>query len=215
MIQSLWESIGYRTFYVASQRFKSIYIPPIDKERAMAQEPEILCGRFKLYESIKRQYQVKDKDVYNIDEKGFIQGVVAKLRVIISKHERKTAMTQYGNREWVSLVECISIDRRILKPWVIFKAKQQQKAWYEVLEEGHIATSKKGWIDNELSLTWLEWCFAKETAVDQKGEYRTLILDRHASRAIVIARCKIDCGCQKKMRHPSRDILWFRLWQVF
>ena len=160
---------------------KSIYIPPLDKEQVIAQEPEILYSWFKLYKSIKRQYQVKDKDIYNMDKKGFIQGVVTKLRVIISKHERKTTITQYGNREQVSLIKCISIDRRILKPWVIFKAKQQQKAQHEVLKEGYIAVSKNGWTDNELGLIQLEWCFTKETAVDQKGEYRILILDGHAS----------------------------------
>ena len=73
------------------------------------------------------------------------------------------------------------MDRRILKPWIIFKAKQQQKAWHEVLKEGHIAVSENGCTDNELGLTWLEWCFTKETAISQKGEYRMLILDGHAS----------------------------------
>ena len=63
-----------------------------------------------------------------MDEKDFMQGVIAKLRVMISKHIKKPAMTQYGNREWVSLVECLSIDRRILQPWIIFKTKQKQKA---------------------------------------------------------------------------------------
>ena len=68
-----------------------------------------------------------------MDKKGFMQGVIAKLRVI-SKHQKKLAMTQCGNREWVSLIECISTDGRILKPWIIFQAKQQQKAWHEGLK---------------------------------------------------------------------------------
>ena len=45
------------------------------------------------------------------------------------------------------------MDGRILKSWIIFKAKQQQKAWHEVLKEGHIALSENGWTDNELGLT--------------------------------------------------------------
>ena len=73
------------------------------------------------------------------------------------------------------------MDGRILKPWIIFKAKQQQKAWHEVLKEGYIVLSENGWTDNKLGLTWLERCFAKETAIGQKGEYRILILDGHTS----------------------------------
>ncbi len=36
------------------------------------------------------------------------------------------------------------MDERVLKPWIIFKGKVQQKAWYEVLKEGHIAVSENG-----------------------------------------------------------------------
>ena len=90
-------------------------------------------------------------------------------------------MTQCGNREWVSLIECISMDGRVLKPWIIFKGKVQQKAWYEVLKEGHIAVSENGWTDNELGLAWIRKCFDPETKICQKGEYRMLLIDDHAS----------------------------------
>lgn len=43
-----------------------------------------------------------------MDEKGVMQGVIAKLRVMVSAAERKRFMTKCGNREWVSLIECIS-----------------------------------------------------------------------------------------------------------
>ena len=65
---------------------------PFGVNWAMAQEPEILRGWFELFESIKRQYQIQDEDIYNMDEKGFMQGFIAKLRVIISKHEKKPAI---------------------------------------------------------------------------------------------------------------------------
>ncbi len=87
-----------------------------------------------------------------MDEKGFLQGYISKLRVMISKDQKKAYMTQCGNREWVSLIECVSIDGRVLKPWVIFKGKLQQKAWWEQYLQGHIAVSENGWTDNEIGL---------------------------------------------------------------
>ncbi len=45
-----------------------------------------------------------------------MQGVITKLKVVISKHEKKKHMTYYGNREWVSLIECVSMDGRKLRP---------------------------------------------------------------------------------------------------
>ena len=81
------------------KEIKTKYIPPLDKERALAQDPQILQDWFELYGCIKAQYNIRDRDIYNIDEKGFLQGVIAKLRVLLSKYEAKKYMTQYGNRE--------------------------------------------------------------------------------------------------------------------
>ena len=90
-------------------------------------------------------------------------------------------MTQCGNREWVSLLECISISGRALRSWITFKAVMQQKAWNDAYPEAHISTSEKGWTENEIYLRWIERCFDKESAIGQKGECRILCVDGHAS----------------------------------
>ncbi len=51
---------------------KTAYIPPLDKERAMAQDPVILSYWFELYLHLKTTYEVEDRDIYNLDEKGFM-----------------------------------------------------------------------------------------------------------------------------------------------
>ena len=136
---------------------KTKYIPPLDKERALAHNPEIINGWFELYKKLKAEFDVQDKDIYNMDKKGFIMGVIAKVKIMISKYEfGGKYITQYGNRDWVSLIECVSLDGRVLKPWIIFKAKLKQKAWFEALgDKGSIATSENGWTDNEIGLDWL------------------------------------------------------------
>jgi len=114
-----------------------------------------------------------------MDEKSIMMGLIRKVRVIVSKYDKKIYMTQPGNREWVSLIECISLDGRRIRPWVIFKAKQDQKAWFSVLPGVHIGLSDNGWTDNEIGVEWLEKCFEPETRCGD--EYRLLILDGHAS----------------------------------
>lgn len=95
---------------------KTAYIPPLDKERATAQNPATLADWFQLFLQIKSEYEVRDSDIYNMNEKGFMMGVIAKLRVMISKHEKKAYMTQPGDREWVSLLECVSLKGKLLPP---------------------------------------------------------------------------------------------------
>jgi len=51
-----------------------------------------------------------------MDEKGVMMGLIGKVRVIVSKYDKKIYMTQPGNREWVSLIECISLDGRRIRP---------------------------------------------------------------------------------------------------
>ncbi len=83
---------------------------------------------------------------------------------MISKYEKKKAyMTQCGNRDWVSLIECVSLDGRVLPPWIILKGKQIQKAWKEVLKTGEIYMSENGWTDNSIGFEWLQNCFDHET----------------------------------------------------
>ena len=112
----------------------------------MAYNPEIIKGWFELYSKLKADFNIQDKDIYNIDEKGFIIGVIAKLKVIISKYKfGGKYMTQYGNWDWVSLIKCVSLDGRVLKLWIIFKTKLKQKAWFEALRgRGLIVTSENG-----------------------------------------------------------------------
>lgn len=78
------------------------------------------------FQNIRPQYRVKDDDIWNMNEKGVMQGVIAKLRVMISADERKKYMTQCGNRVWVSFIECVSMGGNVLRFWVIFKAVVQQ-----------------------------------------------------------------------------------------
>ena len=66
---------------------RTAYIPPLDKERAFAQDPEILDAWFELFDNLKKKYGVELEDIWNMDEKGFMQGVIAKLKAMIAKYE--------------------------------------------------------------------------------------------------------------------------------
>lgn len=71
---------------------KTAFVLPLDKERVMAQDLQIFKDWFTLYASAKSEYSIKDSDIWNMDEKGFMQGVIGKENVVISKHKMKTLM---------------------------------------------------------------------------------------------------------------------------
>jgi len=96
----------------------------------MTQNHNILADWFNLFQSLKEEHEIKIEDIYNMNEKRFMQKVIVKLWIMIFKYEKKIHMIQYDNWEWVSLIEYISMNERVLKSWIIFKEKLQQKIWY-------------------------------------------------------------------------------------
>ena len=165
---------------------KTKFVTPIDKERVLAQDPRILTHWFQLYQELCLEHSIKIENQYNIDEKGFMAGVTGKVKVMISKYEKKENVSQPGNREWVTLIECISQSGRVLPPYIIFKAKRFQTSWLEALEgqKGYISVSDNGWTNNEIGLAWLEKCFYPNTVnegTQEHGEYRLLCLDGYTS----------------------------------
>ena len=87
-----------------------------------------------------------------------------------------------GNRERVSPIECINITGEVLDSCMIFEGKVQMRDWWGHFACGHIAVSASGWTTHELCLELSKKLFEPETRKHQKGEYRMLIFDGHASQ---------------------------------
>jgi hypothetical protein len=59
-------------------------------------------------------------------------GVIATTRVVIELERRagRPVTLQLGNREWVTVIECICARSWSLPPMVIFQGKLHQSTWY-------------------------------------------------------------------------------------
>jgi hypothetical protein len=145
------------------------------------------------------EYNIDPSDVYNMDEKGFMRGVIDKARVIVSRNEHfkgKSYVIQDRGREWVTVIDCISMEGKLLPPWVIFKGVQCRSEWVQRMLSynpgGKIAMTYNGWTDNEIGLEWFKQLFIPQTGGNNlKGKYRLLIFDGHASHisSEVIREC--------------------------
>lgn len=65
-------------------------------------------------------YNVAEDDIYNMDEKGCMKGIGDNTRVIVPRRDLEAQSTQPGNRDWVSIIECVSANNYLLPPFVIF-----------------------------------------------------------------------------------------------
>jgi hypothetical protein len=169
-------------FLARHPSLKSKFVGGLDKTRVASQDPSIISAWFEVF--AKHRVDVEDEDIYNMDEKGIMTGANEAVKCIISKHEKKLFMTAIGSREWVSLIECISMANKTCPPWIIFKGKLLKASWLKALKSGYIAVSENGWTDIELGIAWLRDCFHPNTLrLDEQGYQRPriLIYDGHSS----------------------------------
>ena len=137
------------------------------------------------------QYQIDACHSYNMDEKGFLIGIIGRSKRIFSRRmwEKKeiTASLQDGNRAWIMLLACICADGSALPPSLIYEAANKgiQSAWVEDIKAGKhdvfITSSPSGWTNNDIGLAWLEQVFDRCTKEKARRSYRLLVLDGHGS----------------------------------
>ena len=155
--------------------------------------------KYKLYFDLLQQkiskYNVELRHTYNMDEKGFMIGIIGRSKRVFSKRQwkKKEVRTSFqdGNREWITLMACVCTDREALPPGLIYQAASDQvrSSWVEDIEVGKhtafISTSPSGWTNTDIGLTWLEQVFDRYTKKKARQSYRLLIVDSHGSHLIM------------------------------
>jgi hypothetical protein len=72
------------------------------------------------------EYKIEPRNTYNMDEKGFLIGVIGKSKRIFSKQAWKQkkirSSLQDGSREWITLLACVGADETALPPSLIYQA---------------------------------------------------------------------------------------------
>lgn len=145
-----------------------------------------------IYSKIK-EYDIRPENSYNMDEKGFLIGVIGRAKRLFSRRqwEKKevTAALQDGNREWITVLAAVCGDGTTLPPGLIYASKNStlQSSWVADIEAGKhdvfVTSTPSGWTNNDTGLAWLEQVFDRCTKRKaRRGRaWRLLVLDGHGS----------------------------------
>jgi hypothetical protein len=165
----------------------------MDSNRHAADSYEKYSLYFDLLHSKMSEYKILPCNTYNMDEKGFMIGVIGRSKRVFSKQlwESKeiTSAIQDGSRDWVTVVAAVCADGTALPPGIIYTSANStiQQAWVTDVEvnkhHAFFGSSASGWTNNELSLAWLEQVFDRHTKKKARHgrDWRLLILDGHGS----------------------------------
>jgi hypothetical protein len=109
---------------------------------------------------MRTKYSIQDGDFYNFDETGFMMGMICPSMVVTRSDRRgKGKAVQPGNREWATVITCISGDGFDMPPFLLVHGQYHLANWYT---EGSLPNSwvikltAKGWTDNDTGLDWIK-----------------------------------------------------------
>jgi hypothetical protein len=108
---------------------------PLDRKRTNGLSPLTAEQHFQCVKETTEKYEIVPENDYGMDESSVMLGCGAKRRVVgrketkAGKRVKQSHSRRDGNRETVTVVETICADGSVLKPSVIFKGKQFNKAW--------------------------------------------------------------------------------------
>ena len=114
---------------------------------------------------------------------------VARTAKIVTTRNATAFARMPGNRDWVSVVECISASGRAIDPIVAFKGKKILQNWIptdvnlrQATQAWSLACSPNAFTDDDLGLRWLRQVFEPATrSTGATAAPRLLILDGHHS----------------------------------
>jgi hypothetical protein len=163
----------------------------IDRSRHQADSHSKYSFYFELLRSKLSQYDIEPANTYNMDEKGFMLGILTRSKRVFSRRlyeEGKIkAHIQDGSREWITLLACICADGSHLAPALIYQSASGsiQDSWLQAFDpddhRAYFASSPSGWTNNEIGLAWLKQVFDRSTKEKAGRSYRLLILNGHGS----------------------------------
>ena len=75
-------------------------------------------------------YKIDNANIWNMDESGLDLSRYTNQRVIRGSKSKRSYVKSPETREWVTILEVISVLDRFLRPTVIFKGKDVQISWF-------------------------------------------------------------------------------------
>ena len=121
---------------------------------------------------------------WNMDETGNALGPCANQTIVGTTDTKRSYVSTAEDREWVSVIECISALGKSLVPLVIFKGKHVQSQWFipGKTPDWVYTSSANAYTSNDIGLQWLRDIFIPKTTANlAPGQYRLLLLDGHRS----------------------------------
>ena len=126
------ESVGasWTTRYLNRHpELRTRYTQSLEKCRADNVNPTTIAGFFDVFAFVVKEFNIQPHCLYNMDEKGVQLGIGKKMVAIVDQSQKTVYQVEDGNREMVTVIECVCADGTAIHPNVIFQGKRRLLEW--------------------------------------------------------------------------------------
>jgi helix-turn-helix, Psq domain len=138
----------------------------LEKCRAQALNRATVEGFYGTLQDLLERYNIPEENIYNMDEKGIQLGMGQRVRAFVDRDQKCVFQVEDGDRELVTIIECVSADGQAIRPSAVFKGARRNMEWGRDnpcqarsvwppqtpldADMNNISHSLKGWTDQEL-----------------------------------------------------------------
>jgi DDE superfamily endonuclease/Tc5 transposase DNA-binding domain len=150
---------------------------PLELERKLAHDPEVISNWFERFQRLQEKYSVQKEDIWNFDETGFQIGVGKSQWIVTASRVKKQYLPSDNNRDYVTAVEAISAGGAVIEPMLILTGKVHLARFYEDLRgDIMIGLSESGYTNDELSYDYIQH-FERQSRKTRVRAHRILLCD--------------------------------------
>jgi hypothetical protein len=100
-------------------------------QRKLCEDPTVIRGWFELVKNTINKHGILPEDIYNFDETGFQMGQISASMVVTAvDRQGRPKQAKPTNTEWVTLIQGAYADGSATPPFLIFKGKELNRAWF-------------------------------------------------------------------------------------
>ena len=170
-------------FISRTPQLKTKYGRAYESQRRLCEDPRVIEGWFHLVRNTINKHGIQPQDIYNFDETGFQMGQISASMVVTDADKPgRPKQVKPTNTQWVTLIQGACADGSTIPPFIVFKAKQINQAWFynNLPTTWAFTVSLNGWTTDLIACQWIQH-FDKHTKQKSIGAKRLLILDNHGS----------------------------------
>ncbi|KAG9814120.1 CENP-B protein, partial [Aureobasidium melanogenum] len=174
-------------FFNRHPRIKMLIGDPHESARVNEATEENVRAWFQMFLHEKETYKVQDINIHNMDEHGLSIGKINPRKVVgaafdaFGKLRKRTKMRNSQDREWVSIIECISGSETSIQPLIIFEGINVNIDWTPDDPPPYKYTADPtAWITEDIAIWWLNEIFNPQTK-PRGSAYRILLFDNHST----------------------------------